>query len=157
MRERQPIANADDFPNKDIRITEQFLTEHESVLVFVAVTVLHAALERRGTVDSDVREALDALIRTYRTLESGLYYESRPDNPLASNIYREVQQGLDEYQKRESQSGGLSTLRNAEILGVLAFLQRLEIQHNNGRPKGRAFIDFLRLYFPKRAEEPLLL
>ena len=29
--------------------------------------------------------------------------------------------------------------------------ERLEIQHNNGRPRGRAFFDFLRTYFPEPA------
>ena len=47
-----------------------------------------AALDTPGAVDYDVREALEALIRTYRTLESGVYYESVPANPLAANIYR---------------------------------------------------------------------
>ena len=40
-----------------------------------------------GVVDRDVLEALDGLIRTYRTLQSGVYYESRPNNPLAGSIY----------------------------------------------------------------------
>ena len=51
-----------------------------------------------------------------------------------------------------------STLRRTgvdwgNVLGVLAFLQRMEIQHNNGRRWGRAFVDFLRVHFPK-VDEP---
>ena len=47
-------------------------------------------------------EALDGLIRTYRTLQSGVYYESRPNNPLAGCIYAAVQGALAEYRERES-------------------------------------------------------
>ena len=39
-------------------------------------------------------------------------------------------------------------MRDADLLGVLVFLQRLELQHNNGRRRGRAFFDFLRATFP---------
>ena len=40
-------------------------------------------------------------------------------------------------------------LRDAEILGTLVFLERVELHENNGRPRGRAFIDYLRAYFPQ--------
>ena len=46
----------------------------------------------------------------------------------------------------------MQSVRDADVLGILVFLQRLEIQHNNGRRLGRAFIDFLRTNFP--AKEP---
>ena len=45
-------------------------------------------------------------------------------------------------------------LRDADVLGVLVFLQRLELQHSNGRRKGRAFLDFLRAYLPEPEEQP---
>jgi hypothetical protein len=38
----------------------------------------------------------------------------------------------------------MTRTREADVLGVLAFLQRMEIYHNNGRRRGRAFLDFLR-------------
>jgi len=48
--------------------------------------VLRAALKIPGVVDLDVRAALDALARTYRTLQNGIYYDSRPENPLAGEV-----------------------------------------------------------------------
>ena len=59
-----------------------FLHENEELLVFLGRGIMRAALEA-DAVDNDVREALEALIRTYRTLQSGVYYETRPSNPLA--------------------------------------------------------------------------
>jgi hypothetical protein len=35
------------------------------------------------------------------------------------------------------------------------FLQRLEIPHNNGRRRGRAFYDLLQTYFPAPDPAPL--
>src|SRR5437879_5128 len=78
--ERTADANPQEFPNQDIRVTDTFIRENETLLIAVGRAVLQAGLETPGAVDSDVAEAVAALIRTYRTLESGLYYETRPDN-----------------------------------------------------------------------------
>ncbi|MCU1275598.1 MAG: hypothetical protein JWO48_3029 [Bryobacterales bacterium] len=141
------------FPNQDIRVTEEFLHEHEPLLLFLAGTVLDAALSTSGAIDFDVREALDALIRTYRTLQSGVYYETVPTNPIAANICRIVQSGLAEFRKQETERSGMTQTRDAEVLGVLVFLQRLELDNNNGRKRGRAYLDFLRTFFPEQPAE----
>jgi hypothetical protein len=119
----------------------------------IAVALLEAALNTPGAVDSDVKEALDALVRTYRTLQSGLYYDSRPTNPVAGAIYGHVQEAIQDIRKREREASGMQTIRDADVLGLCAFLQRMEIQQNNGRRLGRAFIDFLRIHFPQSAPQ----
>jgi hypothetical protein len=144
------------FPNQDIRITDRFLRENEPLLTFTAATLLNVTLQVPGAIDYDVREALDALVRTYRTLESGLYYDSRPSNPLAAHIYAELQQNLQAFRERAQQRTGMSTIRDVDILGIVAFLQRMELQENNGRKKGKAFIDFLRHQFPQQPAPSLV-
>lgn len=109
----------------------------------VTEVVLHAVFSTRGAIDHDVREALDALIRTYRTLQSGLVYESRPANPVAANIYQITQEQIAERRRRIAEQTG-SSVRDAEILASLVMLQRLEYIENNGRKRGRAFIDYAR-------------
>ena len=99
-----------------------------------------------------MREALDALIRTYRTLQSGVYYETRPQNPLAGAVYAAMQNAVAELRRMEQESGGVTRTRDAQVLGLLVFLQRLEIDRNNGRRLGRAFIDFLRTFFAPTPE-----
>lgn len=145
--DRPPEIDPDKFPNKDIRVDDQFLREHERMLLAISQMVAGAALET-GAVDFDIREALGSLIRTYRTLQSGLYYETMPDNPAARGIHQRVQAGVDEFRKQATQQTGMQTIRDAEVLGVLVFLERLELSHNNQRKRGRAFIEFLRGYFP---------
>jgi hypothetical protein len=147
--ERPRESNAEDLPNKDIRVTETFLREREDLLLFTTGMLLRAALDTPGAVDSDTGAALDSLIRTYRTTQTGLVYESRPASPVAGAIYDRLQLAFQEYRRMATENSGLSVLRDSEILGILTFLQRLEIQHANGRPRGRAFIDHLRVYFPE--------
>lgn len=145
--ERPAEVNPDDFPNKDIRVTEEFLQDHEPLLVAVASGLTRAAFDTPGAADRDVRDTLDALIRTHRTLQSGVYYETRPDNALANQIYTALQNALEAYRKSESERLGMSQIRDSDVLGALVFLQRLELDRNNGRPRGRAFLDFLRSFF----------
>jgi len=137
-------VNPDELPNKDIRISEEFLEEHEPLLVGAMTSLVLAAFDTPGAVDSDVRDALDALIRTQRTLESGVYYETRPDNTLANRIFSATQTGLEGYRKRETEKLGMTHTRDGDVLGILVFLQRLALDRNNGRPRGRAFLDYLR-------------
>jgi hypothetical protein len=157
MREKLPEVDPKAVPNLDIKITERFLAENEPVLIFVAGTLAAAALGsnmQHEVIDFDVREALEALIKTYRTRESGLFYDTRPANPIAGALYADLMQNIEAFQQDLAKRGGVGSVRDVTILGMLVFLQRLEFQHNNGRRRGRAFLDFLRQQFPSKPAEP---
>jgi hypothetical protein len=151
----KPAPLPNEYPNKDIRLTDEFLSSHEGLLMILSISLAAGCQAKPEVIDNDVREALEALIRTYRTIESGLVYEAKPVNPLAAFIYEKLQHSVADFQKR-SEAAGSRAFRDAEILGVLVFLQRMEIHHNNGRPKGRAFISFLRGGFPAKQVEPVV-
>src|SRR5258708_8663726 len=148
QREKPAQIASDQIPNRDIRINDKFLREQEELITVLGAILLEAALEAPGAVDSDVREALEALIRTYRTLESGLYYETRPENPLASAIQQGFQTRVQEMRDKVVQNGRPS-IRDADILGGLAFFQIVGLQHDHGRRRGRSLMGFLRTLFPK--------
>jgi hypothetical protein len=152
-REVPPPITEADVPNRDVPLTEQFVREHEP-LIFAFAMALRRAMEEQRAVDFDAREALAALIRTYRTLESGLIYETQPTNPYAAAILDRLKASIENLRKGMEQEAGMPPLRDADTLGVLVFLQRLELQHNNGRRKGRAFLDFLRAYLPEPEPQP---
>ncbi len=63
---------------------------------------------------------------------------------------------MEELRKHVAEESGMNTLRDADVLGALVFLQRLEWQHANGRRRGRAFFDFLRSAFAAPAPAPSL-
>lgn len=145
--DKMPSLAGVEFPNKDLRITENELLDREELLTFLSAAVLRAAFAIPGVVDQDVREALEALIRTYRTLQSGVYYETRPANPLAAGVCDIVQNALAEYRKQETRSG-ITKTRDGDVLRILVFLQHFELDRNNGRRRGRAFLDALHSYYP---------
>ncbi len=148
QHEKPREVSIEDVPNRDVQVTEEFLHEHEPLFLFLSSRLVEAALSSAGAVDHDVREALQSLIRTYRTLQSGLYYETRPTNLVAARIHQRMQEAIEELRK-ELAAKNATPVRDAEILGTLVFLERLELHENNGRLRGRAFIDHLRTYFPE--------
>lgn len=141
--EKPPDFDPDALPNADIKVTEEFLRANEVLLAFLSTAVYEGALATPGATDYDVREGLEALVKTYRTPNAGLYYESMPVNPFAAAVVTSVQTRLDDLKKRETEATGSTSIRDATVLGILAFLQRLEYGHNNGRKRSRAYIDFL--------------
>ena len=142
QRERPAPIATDQLPNQDVRVTEQFIDEHRPLLTWVGLA-LAQAMTRAKAVDRDAREALEALIQTYRTLQSGLIYETRPTNPYAAAIQAALKQSIEDVSKRLEEKLGMRTLRDKDVLGVLVYLQWLEIRCDNGRRRGRAFYDFL--------------
>jgi hypothetical protein len=155
--ESMPSLAGVEVPNKDIRMTESELREHEDLLMFVAATILQTALQTPGVVDLDVRAALDALIRTYRTLQSGIYYETRPENPLAGGISAAVRNAIEEFRAKERDRLGSTRTRDSDVLKILVFLQHIELDRNNGRRRGRAFLDALRGFYPSPSTPSLIL
>jgi hypothetical protein len=151
QHEKPREVKIEDLPNRDVEVTEEFLHEHEPLFLFMSSRLLDAVLSSAGAVDTDVREALESLIRTYRTLQSGLYYETKPANLIAAGIHQRVQEAIEELRK-ELAAANNTPVRDAEILGTLVFLERVELHENNGRPRGRAFIDYLRTFFPPARE-----
>ena len=124
--ERVPDLDPASLPNQDVEVTEDFLRENEVLLAFLAVAVFEGAMESPGATDQDVREAFEALVATWKTLQSGLDYETRPANLFAAAIAKHVRARIDEVREKEAETGGVSSIRDTAILGVMGFLQRLE-------------------------------
>ncbi len=59
-----------------------------------------------------------------------------------------MEKAVEELRKKLAEDTGMQALRDKDVLGTLVFLQRLELRHNNGRRRGRAFYDMLRHWFP---------
>jgi len=149
--ERLPDLKEEDIPNRDIEVTDAFLSENDNVVQLSSNLLLEAALAVPGAVDADVREAIESLIRTIRTLESGLYYESRPNNPLAGAVQQGFQAKMTQARQELARQAGVTSIRDLTILGALAFLQRVALHYDNGRSRGRSFLQFLHNSFPAPA------
>jgi hypothetical protein len=134
-------------PYPDVQLTNSFLERNGALATATGQLLLEASLASEAT-DADVREALDSMVRTLRTLESGLIYESRSPNPFAMRIQEHVKGGIEEFRKQTAERTGMATLRDADVLGILVFFLHMAWRIDNGRRNGRAFVDFLRSSTP---------
>jgi hypothetical protein len=134
-----------------VELSDQFLYEKEHLLMGLTYALAKAARADRSLHDQDLIAALVVLSKSYeRRVNSGLHYEP----PLTSETQRraaaEVEAMIKEYREAEQKHTGYSTLRDSEVLKALVFLVRLAHGRTSGRPKSRAFVEFLFTQFPEK-------
>ena len=138
------------FPS--VNIEETFLYQHENLLLGLSFALAKSARADRSLTDPDLIAALTALGKTYQTLaQSGLLYEASAPNPAQQAIVEEMKKMLAEFRQVEQQHPGHTPLRDSEILKGAVFLTRMAYGRTSGRPKSRAFVDFLFGQFPEKA------
>ena len=62
----------------------------------------------------------------------------------------QVEEMVKQYREAEQKQLGYSNLRDPDVLRALVFLLRLGHGRTSGRPRSRAFIDFLFAQFPEQ-------
>jgi len=137
------------FPH--IEIGESFVYEQEHLIVGLSFALAKAARNDRNLNDSHLLAALASVVQTYETyVNSGLHYQSPVTNLGQQAVVAEIQQMVKEYREAEHKHVGQSRLRDADVLRALVFLIRLGYSRTSGRPKSRAFLDFLFAQFPEK-------
>ncbi len=134
-----------------IEVSDQFMYEKEHLLMGLTYALAKAARTDRSLHDQDLIAALSVLAKSYeRRANSGLHYEQ----PLTSDSQRraaiEVENMITEYRAAEQKHVGYSSLRDSEVLKALVFLLRLAHGRTSGRPKSRAFVEFVFAQFPEK-------
>ncbi|MDZ7638489.1 MAG: hypothetical protein U5J83_09615 [Bryobacterales bacterium] len=145
-RKHEQLADLDPqtLPHPEVKLSREFLEQNGLLGAFLEESIWLAASAQPEVVDTDIREALEALIRTYLTMRSGLIYETKPGNRYAAAIVRGVRERLHTLERRLREETDVPPPRDSQILAMLVFLQRMELQVNNGRPLSRSFLDLLR-------------
>jgi len=134
-----------------VDIPERFIYEREPLILGLSFGVAKAARADRSINDRDAIGALTNLAKSYQTLvDSGLVYESATASLPQQAIIAELRSMVEEYRKIEQQNLGYASLRDSEVLRALVFMVRIALGRNNGRPKSRAYLDFLFRQFPEQ-------
>ena len=149
----RPIVELDQtslFPK--VEIGDQFLYEQEHLILGLSYSLARSARSAHGVHDSDLMAALTSLAKSYETLaSSGLHYETPVTNLTHQAIASEIQKMIKEYRELEQKQLGYTRLRDSDVLRALVFLLRMGLSRTSGRPRSRAFLDFLFLQFPEQA------
>jgi hypothetical protein len=134
-----------------VEIGQQFLYEQEQLILGLSYALAKSAHADREVRDSDLISVLSALATSYETLTgSGLHYERPMTNMAHQAVAAEIQKIIKEYREAEQKHMGYTRVRHSDVLRALVFLLRMGLSRTSGRPKSRAFIDFLFQQFPER-------
>ena len=134
-----------------VELSDQFMYQHEHLILGLSFTLAKSAQINRSLNDRDLIAALKSLAKSYETLiNSGLVYETPTANIAQQAIAAEVQKMVQEYREAEQKHMGATRLRDGDVLKALVFLLRMAHGRTSGRPRSRAFIDFLLAQFPEK-------
>jgi hypothetical protein len=148
-------------PFEDGSFPADLIHTRQAVRMGLGFAVLLYFLEQHGLNDADVFEATEAMAETYRTLLSGIHYEKPPGGAVAAGLYAAIAKFIEDEKKHEAGHPENPPLKDSEIFHLLVFFLRFGRLRSNGRPKTRAFIQFLRAQFPQQIglnkEEPRII
>jgi hypothetical protein len=148
-RSLQDLDEAALFPQ--VEIGEQFLYEHEHLIMGLSYALAKSVQADRAIADPDLIAALASMTKKQETLvNSGLHYETPITSLSQQAVVGEVQKMLKEYREAEQEHLGYSRLHDSDVLGALVFLLRMAHSRTSGRPKSRAFVDFVVAQFPEK-------
>jgi len=134
-----------------IEISEQFTYEREHLLMGLSYALAKAAHADRRLNDCDLIAVLSAMCASYeRRVNSGLHYEQPLASAAQQTAAAQVEEMVKQYREAEQKELGYSNLRDGDVLKALVFLVRLGYGRTSGRPKSRAFIDFLFAQLPEK-------
>jgi len=136
-------------PFPDSKFDRSFAQRYGPLLFHLDHEICKFAAEHRGVVDTDVLAALQNLAESYRTQASGIIYEKPIDYALQRALYDHLKAAIAAFKEKVLKETGMTVLRDGEIRDALIFLTQLCAVHENGRPKGHAYLDLIRQQFPK--------
>lgn len=133
-----------------VEVSDQFMYEKEHLLMGLTYALAKSVRADRSLHDQDLIQSLSMLGKAYeRRVTSGLHYEQPLSSESQRRVVFEVETMIKEYREAEQKHIGYSTLRDSEVLKAVVFLLRLAHGRTSGRPKSRAFVEFLFAQFPE--------
>jgi len=135
----------------DVEVSEQFMYEHEHLILGLSFALAKSARANRSLFDADLIAAMSSVTKSYQTLvNSSLIYEQPSTNIAHQAVAAEIETMVKEYREAEQKHLGYSRLRDSDVLKALVFILRMAFSRTSGRPKSRAFEDFLFAQFPQK-------
>ncbi len=121
--------------------SRSFQSRNLQTLTGLWYTIDQVRTEIPALVDADVREVLDRLVKTYRTLATGIYYDHAPDTLNQKILYGSLKSFLEQLQNPEDLSAPVP--KTGDLLDCLLLNVEMAATTAPSRPKSRVFLDRL--------------
>jgi hypothetical protein len=138
----------------EVEIERSFTEQRAPLMMFLNHGLSEVIKRDRRICDHDLIDALSSFARTYHVLvKSGLVYEPASPSPVQQMITSELQNMVEGYRVAQQQRLGTAALRDSDVLKAVVAMLRVAHSYTTGRPKSRAFVEFV-VTFPTRATMP---
>jgi hypothetical protein len=121
---------------------KSFIYQHSPILNAVCLAVCEERSASPWLMDNDVIEVLKHLVSTMKTLSSGIYYETLPENAIQVSLFRRLKGLLDGFMQPQTQ-GLEQSLKISDAVDILSFLTLTATVNSNSRPRSRQYLDLL--------------
>lgn len=101
----------------------------------------------RSLMDSDVAQALDLLLETYRTEDRGVLYEHTSSNLMVDSLRRQLREIVESY--RNPRERDQEILRLHDAMECLELIRELVESHMKMRESQTSYVDFLARTMPR--------
>src|SRR5258708_35815743 len=122
-----------DTPFIEERLPQDILHSQQQLMSLLAFQIARFASGEPSAADPDVLAAVAALAGTYKTLQSGLWYEKMPEIPVQRDLYLALTKFLDEIKKEAIEKGNSGAVKDSSVFHVAVFLYRMGSLRSNGR------------------------
>ena len=157
-REHEKPQPLDRNLHADLFPTGEFVDGNQELFGILSVSLFTSVPDLEKCIDRDLHDCLEGAIAHWRTRAAGLEPAAdKPENPIAAAILERFLERIDLFQKHREEEGQ-RTIANADILSMLVFLRLYGKSRDNGRSRGRSFLQFIGIlamqFLPEMAEPP---
>jgi hypothetical protein len=121
---------------------KSFIYRHTLILNSICLGIFEERTGSPWLLDTDVIEVFKNLVKTMRTLSSGLYYESLPESAVQVSLFHRLKGLIDGFMQPQPE-GLQQTLKVSDAIDVLNFLTYAATVNSNSRPRSRQYLDLL--------------
>jgi hypothetical protein len=128
----------------------RILADFEPVIADLQTLIAIERKSSRDLADADVAEALNCLLKTLRTEDRGVIYETTATNLRADALRRQLGDLIESYRYPEESDRQRIHLKDA--IECLEVLQAVVASHMEAGSASLSFVDFLVRHLPQRAD-----
>ena len=129
---------------------------HRNVIAHLEYAISRQRILSRDLSDKDVVQAVESLLETYRTEDTGLLYERTEENLRIESLRRELREIVESYRNPEGEEGeGIVNPSNTRLqlgaaISCLEFIRSLASSYLKDRDSGSGYVDFLARIVPRK-------
>lgn len=133
----------------------QVLYDHRNVIAHLEYAISRQRILSRDLNDKDVVQAIDSLLETYKTEDTGLLYERTEENLRIESLRRELREIIESYRNPGGEEAkGIVNPKNTRLqlgaaMDCLKFIRSLASVYLKDRDYGSGYVNFLARIIPR--------